>query len=274
MEGKWRQSMKSFIGLQRLKPVKYISHEIKPSMRGEAKVSDRQEKIPGFSQEVLEKLSVVMIGAGGLGSEIGEGLIRKGIRELKIFDGDIVELSNLNRQKFYKRDLYKNKAKCLAKNLAREGVKNSIIIGYPFHFQQAVKRNIDINCNVAICGVDNNPTRVFVSKYFYQKNIPVIFTAVSRDGNNGYTFVQEPGKACWGCLFPQAINDNSYPCPGTPAIKDILKVVAGIVLYALDSLFMPRLREWNYKEIFLDGFPDKAFWVKRKNECLLCGSGR
>lgn len=260
--------------LLKSRPAKFKTKEVLPNNPREATVSDRQEKIHGFSQEIFEKLSVLMIGAGGLGSEIGEGLTRKGVGELKIFDGDVVQLSNLNRQKFYKQDLYKNKAKCLARNLVKEGVKNSVIIGYPFHFQEAVKRGVDVTPDVVVCGVDNNPTRVFVSKYFYLRDIPVVFVAVSTDGNNGYTFVQEPGKACWGCLFPRAINDNSYPCPGTPAIKDILKVVAGMVLYAVDSVFMPRLRDWNYKEIFLDGFPDKVFWVRRKDNCLLCGNNK
>ncbi|MCK4351856.1 ThiF family adenylyltransferase [candidate division WOR-3 bacterium] len=264
--------MTRFIGSPKPRPAKYITREIKPTVTGEAKITDRQERIPGFSQEVLERLSVVMIGGGGLGGEIGEGLVRKGVGELRIFDGDVVELSNLNRQRFYKKDLYKNKARCLAKNLAREAVKNSIIIGYPFRFQEAVEENIDVSCDLAICGVDNNPTRAYVSKYFYRRETPVVFTAVSRDANNGYVFIQEPDKACFGCLFPNAMNDTTEPCPGVPAIKDILKAVAGLTLYAVDSVFMNRRRNWNYKEIFLASFvPDKAFWVKRKDNCPLYG---
>lgn len=214
-----------------------------------------------------------MIGAGGLGGEIGEGLLRKGIRCLKIFDHDAVELSNLNRQKFYEEDLYQNKAIRLAKNLAREAIKSSIIRGYPMRFQTAVKTGIDVSCDVAICGVDNNETRVYVSRHYYQKGIPVVFTAVSEDADHGYVFVQEPGKACFGCLFPQAINDNSNECPKTPAVKDILKVVAGIVLYAVDTLIMDRKRNWNYKEVFLASFvPDTAYTIEGKEDCLLCNN--
>jgi hypothetical protein len=38
--------------------------------------------------------------------------------------------------------------------------------------------------------VDNNPARVEASRYFREKSIPVIFTAVSLDGDHGYVFVQ------------------------------------------------------------------------------------
>ena len=40
-------------------------------------VSDRQELIEGWEQEKLTKASVFVAGAGGLGGEIAEGLVRK-----------------------------------------------------------------------------------------------------------------------------------------------------------------------------------------------------
>ena len=253
-----------------LKSVRYWTEEIKPC-KGEAHVLDRQERVPGFDQTKLSSLVISMIGAGGLGSEIGEGLIRKGIFCLKIFDGDVVELSNLNRQRFYKEDLYQNKALGLAKNLVKEGTKKSLIIGYPFPFQEAVEKKIDTSCDLAVCGVDNNETRKYVSRFYYTRRVPVVFTAVSEDANHGYVFVQEKNEACFGCLFPEALNDNREPCPNTPAVKDILKVVAGIVLYTVDSLIMKRKRNWNYKEVFLAGFvPDTNRIVERRKNCPLC----
>jgi len=253
-----------------LRSVRYWTKEIKPNKK-EADVLDRQERVPGFNQNKLSNLVISMIGAGGLGGEIGEGLIRKGIFCLKIFDGDIVELSNLNRQRFYKEDLYQNEALSLAKNLVKEGTKRSLIIGYPFTFQEAVEKKVDTSCDLAVCGVDNNETRKYVSQFYYKKGIPVVFTAVSEDANHGYIFVQEKGKACFGCLFPEALSDDLEPCPNTPAVKDILKVVSGIVLYAIDSLIMKRKRNWNYKEIYLAGFvPDTNRIVKRRKDCPLC----
>jgi hypothetical protein len=104
--------------------------------------------------------------------------------------------------------------------------------------------------------------------------VPVVFTAVSETADHGYIFVQEPGQACWGCAFPDEVNDETYPCPGTPAVKDILKVVAGIAVYAVDTLLpgMARLRCWNYKDVYLDGsIPGNDWQVKRRKDCQLCG---
>src|SRR3989338_3423808 len=77
-------------------------------------IFDRQIQISGFDQEKLTSATIVLIGAGGLGGEIGEGLVRKGAGKINIFDADVVEPSNLNRQFFFKENLYKNKAISLA----------------------------------------------------------------------------------------------------------------------------------------------------------------
>lgn len=213
-----------------------------------------------------------MVGAGGLGAEIGEGLVRKGVGWIMILDDDTVELSNLNRQKFYRRDLYKNKATSLARNLRDEGAMGTVLMPYEMRFQDALKRGVDLPCDLVICGVDNNPTRTEVARYCYKRDIPAIFTAVSLEADHGYVMVQEPGEACWGCALPYAARDQEEPCPGSPAVKDVLKLMGALVIYAVDSLFMDRPRRWNYREIYLpDGEFDQASVVKKKNKCPICG---
>ena len=89
----------------------------------------------------------------------------------------------------------------------------------------------------------------------------------------GYVFVQESraGKACWLCLFPEAAESQSHtPCPAGATI-DILKVMAGIATYALDSLVMPRRRRWNYKEVCLTGdVPEMTRSIERRPHCPGC----
>jgi molybdopterin/thiamine biosynthesis adenylyltransferase len=255
-------------------PVIYRAATLPSGTREGTTVTDRQERVPRYCQAALTSAKVILIGAGGLGGEIGEALVRKGVGHVSLFDMDVVEPTNLNRQKFYARDLYQPKAHRLAKNLAAEGFCGSVIAGYNLSLQDAIEREIDLSCQVAIVGVDNNPTRVVASRFFRQAGIPVVFTAVSADANQGYAFVQQVGEGhpCFGCLFPKSVNDETWPCPGTPAIKDILKVVAGIVVYAVDSLLMPRRRMWNFKSVYLDGFPGNDWPVERREDCQLCGS--
>jgi molybdopterin/thiamine biosynthesis adenylyltransferase len=218
---------------------------------------DRQRKIPGFDQEKFSRSHVLCIGAGGIISNIAPTLCRKGIGKITLLDDDLVEASNLNRQRFYPKDIGKNKAVALAENLAAECIAASQIRGLGFRLEDALARGVDLSCDVAICGVDNNPARVIASRHFCEMGVPVIFSAVSSDGDHGYVFVQEAEGPCIGCLFPDMADDDRYPCPGTPAVVDILQAVGALAVYAVDTLLMSRRRCWNYRRVSLhDGSLD------------------
>jgi Dinucleotide-utilizing enzymes involved in molybdopterin and thiamine biosynthesis family 1 len=61
-----------------------------------------------FSAEQLARLGEVtvgIVGAGGLGSNIAVMLVRSGIKRLTIVDHDVVEASNLNRQAYLPTDV-------------------------------------------------------------------------------------------------------------------------------------------------------------------------
>jgi adenylyltransferase/sulfurtransferase len=235
-----------------------------------AGAEDRQGKIPGFSQRALSQAYVLCIGAGGLISHIAPTLARKGIGKLTIVDDDEVEISNLNRQRFYAKDLGKNKAFALVENLKHECIFGTELVGFALRLEAAIARGLDLNCDVAICGVDNNPTRIAASRYFRERRIPVIFAAVSADADHGYVFVQEKDGPCFGCLCPDAVDDNTYPCPGTPAIADVLQVVGALAVYAVDTCLMRRPRSWNYRRVFLsDGSFDSAQRAPVREACAL-----
>jgi molybdopterin/thiamine biosynthesis adenylyltransferase len=165
---------------------------------------------------------ILCIGAGGLISHVAPTAVRKGIDAITFLDDDDAEASNLNRQRFYTSDLGRNKAIALAENLQRECIAATRLAGHAVSFEEALDRRMDLACDVAVCGVDNNPTRVLASRHYRQRGIPVIFTAVSADADHGYVFVQKVPGPCFGCVFPDANDSKTYPCPGTPAIADIL----------------------------------------------------
>jgi molybdopterin/thiamine biosynthesis adenylyltransferase len=253
--------------------VSYQAEEVKPKVAGESTVFDRQSRVPGFKQEKLAKAKILLIGAGGIGGEIGEGLVRKGIGHLIIADGDVVQLSNLNRQRFYECDLYRNKALALARNLSREAVTSTLIEAYACDFQRLLETEVKIDTNVVICGVDNEEARVTASQYFLNK-VPVIFIAVDETADHGYVFIQDKGgRPCYCCLYPDALTGSGKKrCTPVGAVKDILKVVCGIALYAIDTILMGRPRNWSYRHITLAGFvPEVCKYIPALGRCPVCG---
>ncbi len=258
-----------------MKPKTFKTKPLKRSKQTEANFS--QAKVLNFHLDRCQRLRVLLIGAGAIGTHVALALVRKGIGFLHIFDDDAVELKNLTRQLFSTRDVGKNKAICLSKMLSKQGFFQTTITAYPYTFQEALQMDetgLDFfYYDCVICAVDNNPTRVFIAQYCLEQRIPLVASAVSRDGNQMYCAIQEPEKACFGCILPNAVNDDSYPC-NLPGIIDIIQMVSGCTVYALDSILLQRPREWNMKSIFLDGAaPDSSILIPRKSDCPLCGNG-
>jgi len=244
-------------------------------LRGKAVpgADDRQKRISGFDQEILSKAHALCVGAGGIVSQIAPTLVRKGLGKIMLLDDDIVEPSNLNRQRFYIKDTGRNKAIALARNLQRECIVATEIRGHGLRIQEAIARGIDLDCDVAICGVDNNPARIAASRYFGSKRIPVVFAAVSLDADYGYVFVQDKDGPCIACMFPDMAGDDRYPCPGTPAIADILQAMGALAIYAVDTLLMERPRTWNYRRLSLsDAAQDGGSWIAPREACQSCDS--
>ena len=63
-------------------------------VKREAVLQRQTEEINGK----LENAKVVILGAGGLGSNIAHMLARLGVGKMILYDFDVVEPSNLNRQ--------------------------------------------------------------------------------------------------------------------------------------------------------------------------------
>lgn len=131
-----------------------------------------------------------------------------------------MEASNLNRQRFYSKDIGQNKVYALAENLLPECVQTKEITAFPLLLvEEALDSGIELRCDVAICGVDNNPACVAASRYLRSLNIPVIFTTVSADADHGYVCsFKKPHRPMLGCLFPDAVDSRTYACPAIPAI--------------------------------------------------------
>lgn len=232
---------------------------------------DRFQRLPGASQAALARAHVVLVGCGGIGGECGHGLVRKGIGRLTLVDFDTVELSNLPRQFFRPQDVGQYKAHALARNLARQATGGTLVTGHARSFQDAAACGEDMAGNVAIVGVDNHDTRIAAARYYLARRIPALFLAVDERAAKGYVFVQgsRPGEPCFLCLFPDAAQDRRVnECAG--ASIEILKIVAGMALYAVDSLLMARPRPWNYKDVYLDAGQDGQRTIQPRPGCPLC----
>lgn len=113
--------------------------------------SRNQPFIDPETQEKLASLKIALVGVG-LVSHLAQSLVRVGVKNLSLWDGDKVSLSNLNRQAFSVADLDKNKASVTSRYIS--GINPNVNIKiYEKHFeQQDLEENlkdIDIVVNSA-----------------------------------------------------------------------------------------------------------------------------
>ena len=235
-------------------------------------INDRQEKVPGSDLQMRQAARLAFVGAGGIGSHAISAAMKKGYRFIEQFDDDVVDLSNLTRQLYDGTDVGHYKTHATGRRLKQAAIFPLNYVSHPFRLQECftLEDDVDPGFDLIIAGVDNNPTRRFVTLFGINHSIPVIHVAIGRDANALCISVQEPEKACWACQFPQHLNNNEYPC-GLPSCIDGLAVACGLIMHAADSLITDRPREWNFRQIYMDGgLPDQTRTIDRRPDCPLC----
>lgn len=98
----------------------------------------------GRLPESVYRHKVVIIGCGALGSMVAELLVRGGLLELLLIDGDILEAGNLARHVLTSTSVGRGKADALAKRLREISPSAKIaIVGHHLHDPQTVHERLD-----------------------------------------------------------------------------------------------------------------------------------
>ncbi len=253
--------------------VSFKSEGMQPQAEGEKSVSDRQEMISGWVQSRVKEARITCVGAGGLGSHALQSMARIGVKVLRVCDADQIELSNLNRQFYHYGQLYQNKALTMAENLIRECTGETVIEGYSMDFQNAVREFPDAfkNTDVLLCLVDNDESRYDISRYAFERKIPVVFAAISDTASNGYVFLQDNKSGCFSCLWDteKGEDEERMFCVAPSAIY-IHAILGGMAVYQTMAVLMDWEVPWRYWEVFLDG-DTRAFTPEKIKDCRICG---
>ena len=123
----------------------------------------------------LQKTNILLIGVGGVGGYVLEGLVRCGVKNITIIDGDIVAKSNLNRQIIATIDsIGKDKVE-VAKYRAESINKNVKITAIKQFLTPENLAYIDFSkFNFVIDAIDFTPAKLAIIKKAKEKNIPII----------------------------------------------------------------------------------------------------
>lgn len=136
----------------------------------------RQEVIIGKERmELLKKAKVVVIGIGGVGSSVVEGLARAGVSNLVLVDSDTVSLTNINRQLHAThKTVGEYKIKVMKDRVLDINPNANVTIYDNFVVKENLKDIIDDDVDYIVDAIDTVKSKIDIIKYAKYKKIPVI----------------------------------------------------------------------------------------------------
>ena len=167
------------------------------------------KKIGVAGQKKLLRSSVLIVGAGGLGSPIAIYLAALGIGKIGIIDKDNVEISNLSRQIIFNtNDIKKNKS-FAAINKLRKINPDLQLKSFNKNLTIQNINQVAKNFDLIVDGSDNFRTRFLINDYCLQNKKILVSGAISKFDGQVYTFNFSKKKSpCLRCFIPNAPTEH------------------------------------------------------------------
>lgn len=180
---------RNITGLSPNELVRYSRHLVLPEVGREGQLK-------------LKSASVLIVGAGGLGSPAALYLAAAGIGRLGIVDQDVIELSNLQRQIIHSTNSTgRGKA-----DSASERIRdlNPEVRVETFGLKLTPENALEIlkPYDVIIDGSDNFPTRYLLNDASVLLAKPLVYGSIFRFEGQASVFEGKSGP-CYRCLFPE-----------------------------------------------------------------------
>lgn len=231
----------------------------------------RQINMPEMGMEGQERLgssSVLVIGAGGLGSTLLYCLAGAGVGRIGFVDGDVVNLSNLNRQ-FLHSDRDIGRLKIIS---AKEKLRafNPTLVYKPIcdTIDKGNAEKYITGYDICVLAVDAIAPRFVVNDVCCKLNKPLVIGGV--DGMSGMVNLIIPGKTpCFRCLFDEEAPLPEQPSSFAPIVATIAALEAQLtMLVLLDKAPLPFDKTLFFSGIDLSWH---SIYAERQAECPACG---
>ncbi|WP_077326983.1 ThiF family adenylyltransferase [Virgibacillus siamensis] len=179
-------------------------------------------------QQKLTDSSVLVVGAGALGTVICNHLVRAGIGKIRLIDRDYVELSNLQRQMLFDEDdVRKALPKAIAatqklKKMNSEVEMEAIVGNVTNENVEELMKDIDI----VMDGTDNFATRFLLNDACFKLKVPFSYGGVV--SSRGMTAFFIPGKTlCLRCMVQESAG-NGQTCDTVGVIGPVVDIISSL----------------------------------------------
>ena len=224
-------------------------------------------------QRKLKAASVLMIGAGGLGSPLGLYLAAAGVGHVGLVDFDVVDFSNLQRQIIHGTSWVGQPKLASARARMLDLNPHVQVDTYAEPLSSANALKLFAGYDVIVDGTDNFPTRYLVNDACVLTGKPNVYGSIFRFEGQASVFDARQGP-CYRCLYPEPPPPGLVPsCAeggvlgvlpgiiGTIQATETIKLILGQGEPLIGRLLLYDALEMRFRELKLRKNPD----------CPICG---
>lgn len=178
------------------------------------------------AQTRLLESTALIVGAGGLGSPVALYLASAGIGRIVIADGDVVDLTNLQRQILHRDDRIDQPKAVSGKQTMQEINPDIEIVAITERLTGAELASQVAQATVVLDCCDNFETRHAVNRACVEAGVPLVSGAAIRfDGQLAVFDSRDDSSPCYHCLFPEGTDVEDIRC----AVMGVFAPLTGII---------------------------------------------
>src|SRR4051794_13135734 len=224
-------------------------------------------------QKRLKAASVLLIGAGGLGSPLGLYLAAAGIGRIGLVDFDVVDFSNLQRQVLHgTSDVGRPKLHSARDRLQAINPEVKLDL-YETRLSSTNAFELFRPYDIIIDGTDNFPTRYLVNDACVLLKKPNVYGSIFRFDGQASVFAP-PAGPCYRCLYPEPPPPGEVPSCAEGGVLGILPGLVGCI-QATEAvkLILGQGEPLIGRLLLYDALQMKfqEFKVRRNPRCPMCG---
>jgi sulfur-carrier protein adenylyltransferase/sulfurtransferase len=179
-------------------------------------------------QRRLLRSKVLLIGAGGLGSPTALYLAAAGIGTIGLMDGDVVDITNLQRQVLHTTaDIGKPKVESGTRTLKALNPDVNVI-SLPTRLSVDNAMEIVSDYDIVVDGSDNFGTRYLVNDACYLANKTHVHGSIFQFEGMASVFAPNQGP-CYRCLYPAPPPAGLVPSCAEAGVLGVLPGIVGVI---------------------------------------------
>jgi sulfur-carrier protein adenylyltransferase/sulfurtransferase len=188
--------------------------------------------LPGIGadgQARLADASVLVIGAGGLGSPAAMYLAAAGVGRLGLVDFDEVELSNLQRQLLHATDDVGRPKVDSGRDRLEALNPNVDVVPHPTLLSSENALDVLGGYDVIVDGTDNFPVRYLVNDATQMLGKALVYGSIYQWEGQASVFLPGPETPCYRCLFPEPPPPGTVPSCAEGGVFGVLPGIVGSI---------------------------------------------